>query len=595
MPSIRLDASWEYVMNEAVARHLSFGKDIIFTYGPYASVSTVSYDPATARMMMGGSLFLGICYAVLFLTLARKARVWLVLAFLAYLAAFLYSREALLFSYPVLLVFCAIRFAEKEDNAFSLPALIWTALAVAPLGLLPLIKGTYLILAGITYAGLFVYLLCRRRLVAAFTVLLCPPAACIGFWSLSGQAIGNLPRFFASLAPIVSGYTEAMGSNLGSNMEIAAYLAAAAAILVSIVTTQVIRGRARVVLFSYMGCALFLVFKGGFVRHDSHASIAGCFIVLAALISGLLFFDSKLVVALFLSLLTFLFIAEIHSVNSVLDNLRRVYLDPWSRCFPLSRDAPSIALEYDRSLMNIRRKAPVPQLQGSVDIYPTDQSAILASGNRWNPRPMFQSYSAYVPSLLEINARHLRGDDAPDNVLFSIQPIDERLPSLEDGLSWAALLDNYTLTGFGKDLASLRRNPSIRSAGKFTAVDDAACQTGKPVAIPQSDSPLFARIDLRPTLLGKIVGAAFKYPKLAITVKLANGSARTYRVVANMMRTDFLLSPLVENTADFAALMRADGAHLRSNKVESMMITSESGGGLLWEGTYSLKLQAYGY
>jgi len=36
-PMEGLDNSWIFGMNQAIAQHLAFGRDIIFTFGPYAS------------------------------------------------------------------------------------------------------------------------------------------------------------------------------------------------------------------------------------------------------------------------------------------------------------------------------------------------------------------------------------------------------------------------------------------------------------------------------------------------------------------------------------------------------------------------------
>jgi hypothetical protein len=53
-PAPGLDASWAYAMNEAVARHLVFGQDILLTFGPLASVYTGMYHPATDWIMLFG-------------------------------------------------------------------------------------------------------------------------------------------------------------------------------------------------------------------------------------------------------------------------------------------------------------------------------------------------------------------------------------------------------------------------------------------------------------------------------------------------------------------------------------------------------------
>ena len=59
-----------------------------------------------------------------------------------------------------------------------------------------------------------------------------------------------------------------------------------------------------------------------------------------------------------------------------------------------------------------------------------------------------------------MNEEHLRGETAPDNILFSVDPIECRLPSLDDGPSWPALFDNYTVAKTDTDygLLYLRRN-----------------------------------------------------------------------------------------------------------------------------------------
>lgn len=36
MPGAGLDESWPYALNEAVAHHLVFGRDVLFTFGPLA-------------------------------------------------------------------------------------------------------------------------------------------------------------------------------------------------------------------------------------------------------------------------------------------------------------------------------------------------------------------------------------------------------------------------------------------------------------------------------------------------------------------------------------------------------------------------------
>ena len=62
-PIAELDAGWQFGMNEALARGMVFGRDVIFTVGPYGSVETWQYHPATDALMMGGSGLLAFAFA----------------------------------------------------------------------------------------------------------------------------------------------------------------------------------------------------------------------------------------------------------------------------------------------------------------------------------------------------------------------------------------------------------------------------------------------------------------------------------------------------------------------------------------------------
>src|SRR5579871_1126810 len=84
----RLDESWVMALNVAVARHLRFGKDIVFTFGPYASIFTRSFHPATDRLMIFGSLLLAIGYEIGLLYLARGHRIYGLLALLLFCVTF---------------------------------------------------------------------------------------------------------------------------------------------------------------------------------------------------------------------------------------------------------------------------------------------------------------------------------------------------------------------------------------------------------------------------------------------------------------------------------------------------------------------------
>lgn len=81
LPASGIDSSWALGLNQAVAQGLAFGKEIIFTLGPYSSIYTKAYHPATNIMMNVGSLYLAISYWVALLFLMQNTRWYWTLIF----------------------------------------------------------------------------------------------------------------------------------------------------------------------------------------------------------------------------------------------------------------------------------------------------------------------------------------------------------------------------------------------------------------------------------------------------------------------------------------------------------------------------------
>src|SRR5206468_10422393 len=94
LPVIGNEGSCRFALNQDVAQGLVFGTDIVYTYGPYASIFTKYYHPATDRLMLGGSGFLALCYAVLLIVLAATVhRPWMLLVYTTLCAGIMYSHE----------------------------------------------------------------------------------------------------------------------------------------------------------------------------------------------------------------------------------------------------------------------------------------------------------------------------------------------------------------------------------------------------------------------------------------------------------------------------------------------------------------------
>ena len=279
---------------------------------------------------------------------------------------------------------------------------------------------------------------------------------------------------------------------------------------------------------------------------------------------------------------------------------RRTYGSTWNT-YRLAWSGIESRLGFGESLMDqfatankaIREEHPLPTFKGSADIYNYDQSVLLASGNKWDPRPVLQGYSAYTPELARMDEQHLRGSKAPDWIIFDLQTIIGRLPALDDGMSWSAILDNYNFTSSDGHYVFLHKKQTMLPKSDFVDVLDQRCDAGKTIFLPETSGPLFAEIDLKPTLAGKVAAALINPPQLWMVIGLKDGTSKRFRVVSEMMQTDFLISPFVGDTNDFAAFMAHRASVQEGDTVRSISITSAYGRSIYWSGTYRLKLKRY--
>jgi len=592
MPGAGMDPSWIFGMNQAVVQGLSFGENIIFTFGPYASLYTQTYHPDIDIMMVGCSLYLALSYWGCLLLLMDSIHWRWVLVFSATLAGVLYFRDPLLFSFPLIVGLSTFKILLSGDKELTkskfTPFLV--VFIFAPFGLLSLVKGTLLILCGAITILCSVFFVINKQRKFAMICLLTPIVSMFFFWMMSGQSAAILPKYFIGMAHIVSGYTEAMALD-GKVEEIFAFLIASLYLLISIVTQKQYTHSSKLFLFLTYFLFLFISFKSGFVRHDAHAIIAGTSILISALLLPFVFNNKNVLPVVFCSVFVCFFIDNHHVINfstdSIRNNLRTTYTATWHGIKDRMEDKNWPEIDFDSSVNYLRKLASFRVMQGSTDIYSYNQSFLISSGNSWSPRPVFQSYSAYTPALAEANRKHLKGSQAPDNIIFKVEPIDGRIPAIEDGASWPTLMLNYRPDRMENDFLFLHKKTNKGIIQDHIKLETAIHYLGESVDLPPSDLPVFAQIYINPTLLGRIVSIFFKPSQLKIVVELRSGKKKQFRIIAGMSKSGFLISPLIESTAEFGMLY-GEKEFLNEKVVKSISIAPRNGETILWNNEYTI-------
>ena len=247
--------------------------------------------------------------------------------------------------------------------------------------------------------------------------------------------------------------------------------------------------------------------------------------------------------------------------------------------------------QYDHYLAEVRRQFPVPALNGTVDFYFWNQTAILAAGLQYCPRPVFQSYSAYAPALERWNAAHLVGGQAPDNILLTMQTVDARFPSLDDGLSWPEILTRYDVVQAAPDCVQLKHSSQPRTY-QLTPIASKNLMFGETFSNIPTQGLIWAQLNIDPTLSGKLHSLLYKPAPLYMKVLLRRGDW-TCRIVPEMARCGFLLSPFVKDTQEFASLASAKWDGLTNQEMVSFSIFADTRTGTTSDYKVPLQLRLF--
>ncbi len=566
LPDPAFDGSWRYAVATAAARSMPFGRDFAFTFGPLGILYSGFRLSSQDALYLGLHVLVSVGLFAGFLLSARPAmRSALILLPVAVAASAI--PDAIFFVLPLSLVVGCVR-----RNLASLAWGTTVVLLAACDGVLPLIKGTMSLPVGgctVIAAGL----LARERSPWALAVPTVTAVAFLTIWSIAGQHLSDIHTYISSQSEIATGYTDAM-SIFGPVDGVVVFITIATAI-VALWAAAVMPGR-RIAVATACAFTAFVAFKAGFVRDDGHSLISAS----ALLLLGLLLFlhapPRLAILGLAFGIGGWAWVAQADADVSPRAVASRLTDAVWSSARSIAhrvRHPSRTFAAFERRRGEIADEFERPDDQGRYDVYPIDQTPLLASDLPWAPRPIVQSYSAYTPALAAMNAAHLVGPDAPDDIMFDVMSLDDRYPSLDDGPSWPALLSHYDYRGFSAGTSHLARSAADHPATIEAPFLSRSVAFGKGVALPVDESErVWARLDFHPSLAGHLASALFKAPLLFIEVTLRDGSRKTYRMVAGEGAAGFLLSPIIASARDFVALKLGADDLLSHGSVRSFRI-----------------------
>jgi hypothetical protein len=576
------------VIVHAATSGWQWGRDIVFTYGPLGYLRYPVFDEALLVPLVLWNGFLVATVMVGIVGLLRPlSTAWAVALYAVIVfAASMLSGKGIYMMFPL---FAALfYFREPERPQFG------------PIILLILAAGVFAnaYVSSLVFGFSTCALMDTSRMLRRHVPLFVPvyAGAFLGAFLLAGQSLATFPVFLRSITEIAAGYADAM-STYGSRTEIGAFLGVSVAVLSIVIwcewtrLTDAGQRSDAWLLILILGAFWYVTWKSGFVRHDLHSVIAWACLAIGvagyaaarwtrlrsrsarwALLASTLVSSGAgaFVAGGSIGLSTIGDQAKTAIINVPIGTLRNglgVLADPhaWIRSLQNSRESARAAM---------RAALPRPTSVGTVDLLGTEQAAVLAYGFDYRPQPVFQSYAAYTPWLIESNRAHLRSDHASETIFFGRETIDNRYPLLDNGKAIVELFARYKPDDVVGDYVRMRRRSAVLDAVVTeVAVIDAGF--GVWVPVPESPGAVMLEATIRPSISGWLARLALRLPRVEIRVRLADGTEKAHRLVPAMAGEGFLLSPYVESAAVLASLGAGRLADLAKKRVVAVKVDTE--------------------
>lgn len=543
-PTTGLDPSWQIALHMAASERLTFGRDVLFTYGPYGFLShPMLVTSATGIASFAFSLVAQFALCAVILRSALRsfppwAAVLLTYAVAAMLSATGFSYFA---DFVVLIAFVvAVEILQRPD---AHPPL-WLVPVGASLAALQLLIKANSGIVCIVIVALAAWQ-CRPGGWRSEAIGLCSflPAVVV-LWIIAGNSPGSIFRWASEEAHIVRSYTDALAIEASSSGQ---YLQAG---LLLLVATALIAYQVRLLprnnALALGAAALvfgFVYAKEGFVRDDAvHLVLffaALCVALLAVSWSREIRNVAAVVVVAALGSVAALVGSSAFAYH-VQDHARAAWTEAKIVIRASNRKS---ALAHARADARARlglRASLVSELRGhTVDVEPFETSAVWAYGLRWRPQPFLQWYMAYDHALDMFNARRVEKHGA-ERILFEQHPVplDDKSAAFMAPETALVLLCRYReLHAAGGWVVLARTKSRCASPRLLKSVKTPSGQEVRVPRPPRNDDVVFARIHAAPTLRARIAALVFKqlhYPQLSV------GSS-TYRVVADTSKGPLIL------------------------------------------------------
>lgn len=585
-----LDGSWQWALYRAAVDHLAFGRSFLFTYGPLGFLDVRTFT--SIRMLVALSMVVALvgrtallnAVLVRAIRLARanrsaggSGRALFLLALVATvtLEAIEMPTSFVFAALALLLLLHALEAAPPPTGRRPANGVAagdgrgarsnWTRqealrllLAGVLLGVAGLIKSSLLLLgvALVVIAGIALLASRARSTPARVTLALIPPASwgttLVVLWVVSGQAIGEFPRFLRGTEAIVAGYGDAMsvpGAPVGVAMVILLVALTCLVFLLALLSGGGLNSArdgsggsfgTRLSGVALVGTFGFLWWKEGVIRDDPvrvGGHLASAFVGMSfgvvALLVTLPALSLRYRRAVMFTGAVMLPLVVIGRASGMFEARVSARLTPSARTIATVASAPRYDAARLRAYAQLRSELNIPttlvdELAGRrVVVLPWSLLAGPAYGFREELLPVPQLYSAYMSYLDHLDASALERA-RPKFVLLQWLAIDGEFPQWQAPATVNDVLENYAEVRSGRGWILMRYRPRrLRERLLGSVALDPGRWEGIP-ACPGGLEELHASFHLSP--FGEARSFLYQLPAVYLTLRERSGASMTYRL-----------------------------------------------------------------
>jgi hypothetical protein len=562
-----LDPSWAFAINYFFDKHIIFGKDVICPYGPLGFISMPLNVGSNLDIATVFQLSLWIIFSALIAYLALK-NFFSLLQLSLFVLLFSGGQALYYFGYIgydyfidfLIVLFLSLAFFMKRWQIFYISALLLSVLVM-------FIKCSSLIFAAVSvvsfiFASAFVD---KKKALKAAVLSLSVPVLFVVFYMIYHPSFSSLISYIKGTYELISGNSVAMSIS-GKRVEL--FLAFIAFVLYSLLMLLLLRARERSFFLSIMFVGpLFVAFKHGFVRQDTHTMI---FFSILLFIVGL--------VILFTDLRKF-FKRSVFLISALVVLWFSVYLQYTSSpSFLLKGIAGLITfnnikatLQYSQTkkfLEAVTREALQPQKlpedllekigTESIGIFPWEVSYVAANDLNYKPFPVFQTENAYTSYLDFLNAKYLENRImAPELILMEWKAVDGRHPLIHAPAMWLSIYKWYDAYDRNNEILLLKRRSTPRF-NDLELVNRRIYSKKEIIELPVTDNPLIVKIPLKLNTLGKLSKLFFRVDEVRMKLFMESGRTEDYRIIPDTLKDGLFINFLPVSLSGVNALLSSD-------------------------------------